>query len=70
MMDDFMPVMDGPTTLTNLKQIEGFNIPVIALTANSESDSKSKYVGLGFNNYLAKPIVKEELNKELKEFLV
>jgi CheY-like chemotaxis protein/anti-sigma regulatory factor (Ser/Thr protein kinase) len=70
MMDDFMPVMDGPTTLANLKQTEGFNIPVIALTANNESDSKAKYVGLGFNNYLAKPIAKEELNKELKEFLV
>ena len=70
MMDDFMPVMDGPTTLANLKQIEGFNIPVIALTANNESDSKQKYMSLGFNNYLAKPISKEELNKTLKEFLV
>ena len=70
MMDDFMPVMDGPTTLANLKQIEGFNIPVIALTANNESDSKQKYMSLGFDNYLAKPISKEELNKTLKEFLV
>ena len=70
MMDDFMPVMDGPTTLNNLKQISGFNIPVIALTANNESDSKAKYISLGFNNYLSKPISKEELNKTLKEYLV
>ena len=70
MMDDFMPVMDGPTTLNNLKQISGFNIPVIALTANNESDSKAKYISLGFNNYLSKPISKEELNKTLKEYLI
>ena len=69
MMDDFMPEMDGAQTLSNLKLIDGFNTPVIALTANNESGSKDKYMGLGFNNYLSKPISKEELNKILKEFL-
>jgi CheY-like chemotaxis protein len=69
MMDDFMPVMDGPTTLSKLKEAPDFNTPVIALTANNESGSRDKYMGLGFNNYLAKPIAKEELNKILKEFL-
>ncbi len=69
MMDDFMPEMDGPSTLKNLKQRLTFKTPVIALTANNESGSKDKYMGLGFNNYLSKPISKEELNKILKEFL-
>ena len=69
MMDDFMPEMDGASTLTNLKLINGFNTPVIALTANNESGSRDKYISLGFNNYLSKPIAKEELNKILKEFL-
>jgi CheY-like chemotaxis protein len=69
MMDDFMPVMNGSQTLNNLKQIGGFDTPVIALTANNESSSKDKYMSLGFNGYLAKPIAKEELNKTLKEFL-
>jgi CheY-like chemotaxis protein/anti-sigma regulatory factor (Ser/Thr protein kinase) len=69
MMDDFMPEMDGEQTLNNLKQLNGFNTPVIALTANNESGSKEKYMSLGFNNYLSKPISKEELNKILKEFL-
>ena len=68
-MDDFMPEMDGEQTLNNLKLLNGFNTPVIALTANNESDSRDKYIGLGFNNYLSKPISKEELNKILKEFL-
>ena len=69
MMDDFMPVMNGTQTLNGLKEIGGFNTPVIALTANNESSSKDKYMSLGFNGYLAKPIAKEELNKTLKEFL-
>ena len=69
MMDDFMPIMNGAQTLEGLKQIGGFNIPVIALTANNESNSKEKYLSLGFNGYLAKPISKEELNKVLKEYL-
>ncbi len=69
MMDDFMPEMDGPSTLKNLKQRLTFKTPVIALTANNESGSKDKYLSLGFNNYLSKPIAKEELNKVLKEFL-
>jgi CheY-like chemotaxis protein len=69
MMYDFMPEMDGASTLSNLKLINGFNTPVVALTANNESGSRDKYISLGFNNYLPKPIAKEELNKILKEFL-
>ena len=70
MMDDQMPGMGGTETLENLKQIEGFNMPVIALTANSSSGIREKYVGEGFNDYLAKPIVKDQLHKVLKDYLV
>ena len=69
MMDDFMPEMNGKQTLDNLKQIQGFNLPVIALTANNDSNSKEKYESEGFNDYLSKPIVKEELNIIMKKYL-
>ena len=69
MMDDFMPEMNGKQTLDNLKQHAGFNIPVIALTANNDSNSKEKYESEGFNDYLSKPIVKEELNIIMKKYL-
>ena len=36
-MDIMMPEMDGVETLNKLKEINGFNIPVIALTADAES---------------------------------
>ena len=65
-----MPELDGPTTLDNLRDIEGFNIPVILLTA-SELDStiEEKIDSYHFAGYLSKPINKEELIKVLTKFI-
>lgn len=68
-MDDMMPKMSGVETFKKLKMIEGFNTPVIALTANAISGMKEKYLKDGFNDYLSKPINKEELERVLKEYL-
>ncbi len=62
LMDDMMPELDGSATLDNLKDIEGFNTPVVLLTANSEDDVRSKIEEHGFSGYLGKPINKEALN--------
>ena len=69
MLDDFMPNMNGKQTLDNLHQINGFATPVIALTANNEADSKEKYKSYGFDDFLSKPISKEELNRLLRNYL-
>lgn len=69
LMDDMMPKLSGVETLKKLKEIEGFNIPVIALTANAISGMKEKYLSDGFNDYLSKPIDKNELQRVLEEFL-
>lgn len=63
LMDDMMPKMSGTETLKELKQIEGFNTPVVALTANAIAGMREKYLQEGFNDYLAKPIEKEELKR-------
>jgi len=55
-MDIMMPEMDGVETFKKLQEIENFNIPVVALTADAEAGAKEKYLKLGFNNYIAKPI--------------
>ena len=70
LLDDMMPKMSGIETLKELKQIVGFNIPVIALTANAITGMREKYLGEGFDEYLAKPINKEELKKLLIKFLL
>lgn len=71
-MDDLMPKMSGTETLDILKKIErieGFAIPVVVLTANAITGMKEKYLKSGFDDYLAKPINKEELHNILKKFI-
>ena len=69
MLDDMMPRMSGVETLKKLKEIKGFDTKVIALTANALTGMREKYLSDGFNDYLAKPINKEELNKIINKYL-
>ena len=69
LMDDMMPNKSGTETLSELKQDKQFKIPVIVLTANAISGMKEKYLSIGFDDYLAKPIDKLELARILKEYL-
>lgn len=67
-LDHMMPEMDGIATMKLLKE-SGYNIPpVIALTANSYSGLKEKYLEVGFSDYLSKPINFKELNKLINKF--
>jgi signal transduction histidine kinase/DNA-binding response OmpR family regulator len=68
-MDDMMPRMNGRTTLLKLREIEGFNIPVVALTANAITGMKEEYLSFGFNDYLSKPIERRELERIIKEYI-
>ena len=61
LLDDMMPKMSGVETLKKLKEIPNFSIPVVALTANAITGMREKYIGDGFNDYLAKPIEKDEM---------
>ena len=70
LMDIMMPAMDGIETLKILREIEGFNVPVIALTADAIVGQKENYLNNGFNDYLTKPIDKSELSRILKELLI
>ena len=69
-LDDVMPKMLGSETLVRLKKTEGFNTPVVALTANAVSGMREKYLLLGFDDYLAKPIERNELDVILRKYLV
>lgn len=69
LMDDMMPNMSGVETLHKLKEIDGFAIPVVALTANAVTGMKEKYLNDGFDDYLAKPINRDELNNIVAKYL-
>lgn len=69
LMDDMMPNMTGVETLKRLKTMDGFKIPTIALTANAISGMREKYLKDGFDDYLSKPIDKNELILLIKNIL-
>lgn len=69
LMDIMMPKMNGIETLRRLKEMEGFDLPVVALTADAIEGTEDKYLQAGFNAYLSKPIDKYHLDKVLKKFL-
>ena len=69
MLDQMMPGLSGEETLGKLKQIENFNIPTVALTADAIQGQKEKYLSMGFNDYISKPIDKKELSLILKKYL-
>lgn len=65
LMDIMMPVMSGVTALKELKKIEGFNIPVIAVTADAISGSEERYLQEGFSDYISKPFTKNQIKEKL-----
>ena len=69
LLDDMMPKMSGIETLKKLKEMPGFNIPVVALTANAITGMRDKYINAGFDDYLAKPIEKNQLIIVLNKIL-
>lgn len=62
LLDISLPEMDGTEVLRRMKEdsrLEG--IPVIALTAHAMAGDREKYLAAGFDEYLTKPIVDEEV---------
>ncbi len=69
LMDIMMPVMNGEEALKKLQEIDGFDTPVIALTADAISGSEEKYKSLGFIAYVAKPFSKDTIKMKLDNIL-
>ncbi len=69
LMDIMMPKMNGIECLRRLKEIPGFDIPVVALTADAIEGQDEKYIQVGFNDYLSKPIDRYQLNRILNRYL-
>lgn len=69
LMDIMMPVMNGEEALKKLQEINNFNTPVIALTADAISGSEEKYKSLGFAGYVSKPFSKEIIKSKLDSIL-
>lgn len=67
-LDHLMPGMDGVEAVHQLRE-KGNEMPIIALTANSYSGSREKYIEEGFTDYLPKPFQYKDLNKVLRKYM-
>jgi len=66
LLDVTMPVMDGVTMLTKLKEDPELKaIPVIMLTAESGRDNVLHIARLGVRDYLVKPFKEEQLIEKI-----
>jgi len=63
LMDVQMPVMDGVLALKEIRAREQGKdpLPVIVLTAHALAGDRDKYLAEGFDDYVAKPIRREDL---------
>ena len=69
LLDDMMPKLSGTETFNKIKEDKLFDGPIVVLTANALTGEKEKYLEIGFDDYLAKPIENIELNRVLKKYL-
>ncbi|MDH5766811.1 MAG: ATP-binding protein, partial [Gammaproteobacteria bacterium] len=68
LMDIQMPIMDGLEATAKLRR-NGYNNPVIALTANALLSEKEQCLNSGFNEYVTKPIDRWQLYNAIKAHL-
>ena len=70
-MDVQMPVMDGieaTQEILEFEKEEGLpHTPIIAVTANVLKGDRERFLGSGMDDYISKPINKEELHRVLEE---
>ncbi len=67
-MDVNMPLMGGIEALEQIKA-KWIHIPVIALTANAMAGDYERFLSLGFDGYLSKPVDVEKLETILTSYL-
>jgi signal transduction histidine kinase/CheY-like chemotaxis protein len=68
-MDDMMPEMSGVETFKKIKEMDNYERPIVVLTANAVEGSREKYLADGFDDYLAKPIIKTEFDRVLRTYI-
>jgi len=72
LMDENMPIMSGSEATVNIRELEkenGQHIPIIALTANALVGDREKFIDVGMDDYLSKPLEKKELETILTKFI-
>ncbi|MGN1351148.1 MAG: response regulator [Anaerovoracaceae bacterium] len=71
LMDIEMPVMDGYQATMKIRRLPNrirANIPIIALTADADPETREKATVVGMDDYLVKPVNSSRLLRSLAKF--
>jgi len=74
LMDIMLPEMNGYEITIEIRKFEKLNgiknhVPIIALTANTYENDKEKCLGVGMNEYLAKPFSSQQLINTIQKYI-
>ena len=70
LMDCQMPEMDGYEATTAIRQLDSAKnkIVIVAMTANAMKEDRDRCIASGMDDYLSKPIRKEDLAQKIAEW--
>jgi PAS domain S-box-containing protein len=69
LMDIQMPIMDGVTATKEIKKLPKTIPPIVAMTAYSMKEDRQRFLDMGMDDYLAKPIVSSLLLEVIQQNL-
>ena len=72
LMDWQMPVMDGLEATRQIRALEatcGAHIPIIGMTANAIKGDQERCLAAGMDDYISKPVKREDLQRVLDQWI-
>ncbi len=68
LMDINMPVLNGIDTTLFIRQELKLDIPIVAVTANALKGDRQRFLDVGMNDYLAKPLEIAKMDRIIKTY--
>ncbi len=73
LMDENMPNMNGIAATQEIRRLEGEqnlkHTPIVAVTANALKGDRERFLAVGMDDYISKPIDADELETVIKKYL-
>jgi signal transduction histidine kinase/CheY-like chemotaxis protein len=69
LMDINMPGINGMDTCKRIREM-GISVPIVALTANAMKGDRERFLDVGMDGFLSKPLMRDSLTEALSEIMV